>query len=307
MRVTCVLALLVALGVPVFSDHVASKNGIQVDVYHLPPAPVVYQNTSGLTFSPTAFTLIHSKNEAVLVDSPVAVWQGEALADWITKTIPKKKLTAVYITHGHGDHFYSASVIQERFPGVQVLVNRDVYQHMLAQYDPSFFNLVWGSLYPGQINNTVYPVRFLPPNGTFSLEGHTLQSIEVGQGDTYNSTVLYVPDVDLVVGGDMIFGRCHQFLAEDVTSELITLWGRSLDRIAALNPKVVIPSHMQPQDGYAPSHIRETKNYIFVWDSMRARARSWQELADSMSNIFPDRIGEFILLWSSQAQFGASF
>lgn len=171
MRATSILMLLAFSVSLVFSDFVTEKNGIQVDVYHLPPAPVLYQSTSSLTFSPTTFTPIHTQNEAVLVYSPVTISQGEGLANWIAQTIPHKMLTAVYITHGHGGHFYSASVIQERLPGVKILVNGDVYQHMLVQYDPSFFNMLWGSLYPAQINYTVYPVEFSPPNGTLFLEG----------------------------------------------------------------------------------------------------------------------------------------
>lgn len=63
--------------------------------------------------------------------------------------------------------------------------------------------------------------------GPCFLRGHAFQSIEVSQSDTYNSTVLHVPDVDPVVGGDVIFGRLHQFLAEDFPSKLISLWGQA--------------------------------------------------------------------------------
>ncbi|EXJ95853.1 hypothetical protein A1O1_00978 [Capronia coronata CBS 617.96] len=290
------------------SEFVTSKNGLNLDVYHLPAAPVVYQNSTNLSFSPTAFTLIHGRHDAVLVDAPATLSQGSALAAWIEQTIPGKRLKAIYITHGHGDHFFTAPAIQTRYPGAQVVVAQDVYAHMLQQYEPTIFAMVWASLFPGgQVSDDPFPAKILPSNGTFYLEGHALQAVEVGQGDTYNSTVLHVPSLDLVVGGDVVYGHCHQLFAEDDTHALRQQWLSSLDKVAALKPKIVIPSHMQPGEGYGPSHLHETKRYIHVWEQLRARARTWQELEQGMKQEFPGRIGSFILRWSSQAPFGAAF
>lgn len=292
----------------VFSEFVTKKNGLQVDVYHQPAAGVVYQNSTDLSFSPTAFTLIHGKHDAVLVDSPATIAQGKALAQWISQTIPGKQLKTVYITHGHGDHFFTGPIIQQSYPGAQFVVKKDVYDHMLQQYEPTFFKAVWASLFPGgQVTDTPFPAKVLPKNGTFYLEGHVLQAVEVGQSDTYNTTVLHVPDLDLVVGGDVIYGHCHQLFAEDASHELRQQWLDSLDKAAALNAKVVVPSHMQVHDGYQPSHINETKRYIHVWEQLRASSSSWQELEANMKNAFPLRTGNFILRWSSQAPFNAAF
>lgn len=308
MRSISVLSLLACCFRSSFGDFVTRANGLQVDVYHLPPATVVYQNSTDLAFSPTAFTLIHGEHDAVLVDSPATIAQGNALADWVQQTIPGKQVKAIYITHGHGDHFFTGPIVQQRYPGARVVAKEDVYAHMLQQYEPSVYAPVWESLFPGgQVTDTPYPADVLPVNGTFYLEGHALQALEVGQSDTYNSTVLHVPDLDLVVGGDVIYGHCHQLFAEDPTPALRAQWLHNLDRVAALAPTVVIPSHMQPQDGYSPNHIVETKRYIHVWEEVRAKSSTWQELEAGMKENFPNRTGNFILRWSSQAPFNASF
>ncbi len=43
-----------------------------------------------------------------------ALEEARAQADWIAST--GKNLTTIYATHGHGDHFFGASILLERFP-----------------------------------------------------------------------------------------------------------------------------------------------------------------------------------------------
>jgi hypothetical protein len=45
--------------------------------------------------------------------------QGRALDDWVAAT--RKTLTTVYVTHGHGDHWFGHGIIPERSPNVRVV------------------------------------------------------------------------------------------------------------------------------------------------------------------------------------------
>jgi len=64
-------------------------------------------------WSPTAATLIHGDRDAILVDPLMTQSEGEDLAGWIAAT--GKNLTTVFVTHGHGDHFFGAAPILNRF------------------------------------------------------------------------------------------------------------------------------------------------------------------------------------------------
>jgi glyoxylase-like metal-dependent hydrolase (beta-lactamase superfamily II) len=92
--------------------------------------------------------LISTKDESVLVDAPISPERGEELADWIEATIPGRRLTGIYVTHGHGDHFFAIPTIQKRFPGARVLATQEVYDHMLQQIVPGFFASFWAALFP---------------------------------------------------------------------------------------------------------------------------------------------------------------
>jgi glyoxylase-like metal-dependent hydrolase (beta-lactamase superfamily II) len=57
-------------------------------------------------FSPLATTPIHGKNDGVLVDPPLSVDQAKAVGAWVAAS--GKKLTHIFVTHGHSDHWFTA-------------------------------------------------------------------------------------------------------------------------------------------------------------------------------------------------------
>lgn len=76
------------------------------------------------------------------------------------------------------------------------------------------------------------------------MEGREFRVIEVGYTDTHESTVLYVPSIDLVVAGDVVYGDVHQFFGEANTPEKRKKWLRARGTIeAALKPHSVVADH----------------------------------------------------------------
>ncbi|KAL2809137.1 beta-lactamase-like protein [Aspergillus granulosus] len=316
------LALAKCTTCPCRPEPIAEKDDLQIYTYHASPVPLTYQNSTDLSFSPTTFTLIATQSEAVLVDAPISPDRGNELADWIEATVPGRKLTAVYVTHGHGDHFFAIPTIQSRFPGVKILATQEVYDHMLQQIEPEFFTSFWAALFPDLAAPVLSDITILEesnPNLSFHLNSNTghsqgahkrtyeLRAVEVGEGDTVNSTVLYIPHLKAVVTGDVVYGHCYQYLAENPTAELRAQWIKSIDQIAALRPEVVIPSHALASEGYGKQHLTETKDYIKTFEDLLGETGSWEELEGALVKRFPEREGSFILRYSAQSFFGAAF
>src|ERR1700737_955127 len=69
-------------------------------------------------WSPLSTTLIHGHNDAVLVDPPFTREQAHAVAGWVRAS--EKKLTHIFATHGHGDHWFTAGMLADRF-GAQII------------------------------------------------------------------------------------------------------------------------------------------------------------------------------------------
>jgi glyoxylase-like metal-dependent hydrolase (beta-lactamase superfamily II) len=146
-------------------------------------------------WSPTASTLVYGERDAVLVDPLLTVAQAGDLADWVASH--DRNLTAIYITHGHGDHWFGASVVRERFPEARVLALPAVIEQMRQGSTPDALGL-WNTLFPGEIPEDLVLAEPLPDH-TIDLEGHDLVAVEVGHTDTDQTTVLHVPDIGLVV------------------------------------------------------------------------------------------------------------
>ncbi|KAL7917429.1 Metallo-hydrolase/oxidoreductase [Trichoderma austrokoningii] len=283
---------------------IAHTSSIQAYTYWDPPNPVSFagqNSTEPWVFNPTTFTLITTPNEAVLVDTPILKSRAEPVAAWIAEIIEHRTLSTIYITHGHGDHFFAAGTIQEKFPDAVIRATNGTYHHMLDQVAPALWDGLWVPTFPelAEAGPPDLHVEVLPEGAEhFTLDGHKFQAVEVAGGDIESSTVLHVPDLSLVVGGDVIYGTIFQYLAENTTPQLRQHWIEALDQIAALRPKVVVPSHRKFTDNFGVDHLSSTQEYIRTWSKADAETKTWQDFEEAITRAYPERYGNFILRFS---------
>jgi hypothetical protein len=82
------------------------------------------------TWVPTSATLIFGQRDAVLVDAFLTVEQAAALVEWVAAS--GKNLTTIYVTHGHGDHFFGIGAVLNRFPNARAMATPDVLVTVVA-------------------------------------------------------------------------------------------------------------------------------------------------------------------------------
>ena len=73
----------------------------------------------------------------------------------------------------------------------------------------------------------------------------------------------------------------------DTTLESRTNWIAALNRLAALNPAMVVAGHKKPGAPDSPSAIQDTKRYLEDFDRVQKTAKSDQELFDKMTELYP--------------------
>ena len=149
----------------------------EVFVNDPPPQDGFLPNGEPKQFSPQASTLIYGNKDAILTDPGLTVDQAEALGDWVAAR--GRNLTDIFITHGHGDHWFAADLLAERFEA-RVVASAGTIGQMPGNVAAR--PLLWDKLYPGLIPPSPVTAVTVPDN-RFTLEGHELVIVEVGHTD----------------------------------------------------------------------------------------------------------------------------
>jgi len=246
-------------------------------------------------FQAMASTLIYGARDAVLVDAFMTVKQANALADWVASK--DKNLITIYITHGHGDHWFGVGTLLERFPNAKAVATPDTVKVMRQNASPQALEGVWKVSFPGQIPDKLVIAEELQGK-TIDLEGNDLVPVELGHTDTENTTCLHVPSVGLVVAGDAAYNDVHLYLAES-NPQKRREWIAALDKIESLKPCAVIASHKRPGNGDNPRIIEETRQYIRDFDRLTETTKTAQDLYEKMLELYPNRVNPGWALWRS--------
>ena len=231
-------------------------------------------------------TLIYGQRDAVLVDTFLSAQHSQELVNWVAES--GKNLTTIYITHAHGDHFFSLKLLLDRFPNAKAIATASVVNAIRDQIKPEYIRSFWEPRFPGQIPSQLAAPEVLQGD-SFYLEGEELKVVELGHTDTSHTTALYVPSIGLVVAGDGVYNNTHLYLAErDDTT--IDEWLRALDTIEALRPNAVVTGHGVLDPDSSPRHIGETRRYLRDFAASLASTSTAPELYQKMLSLYPDRV-----------------
>jgi glyoxylase-like metal-dependent hydrolase (beta-lactamase superfamily II) len=162
---------------------------------HVFTTPLREFGSEGKHWSPCASTLVTGETDAVLTDTGHIKSEVSALGDMIEQT--GKRLTTIYITHGHLDHFLGIGQLLERFPGARPVATAAVVADIkstVAEQEKQ-----WQTRFGDDVDKTAVIPEPLERN-VIDLEGQELRVIEVAQGDISPSTVIHIPSLDTVIG-----------------------------------------------------------------------------------------------------------
>jgi glyoxylase-like metal-dependent hydrolase (beta-lactamase superfamily II) len=263
-----------------------------------PPQDGLLPNGEPKLFSPEASTLIYGSEDAVLTDPPLTVDQARVLGDWVAAK--GRNLTDIFITHGHGDHWFAAGPLAERF-GARVVASAGTIAQMQASV--ALRPLLWDKVYTGIPPTPVTAVTV--PDNRFALEGHELVIVEVGDTDSADTSVLHVPDLELVVAGDVIYNGVHMYLAQGAVVGGFGRWRDAIDKVEALKPRHIVCGHQNKQlDDDAERTIAETRQYLDDADELLRSESTAVDFFNAKIERYPNHLGRTVLWAGAGALYG---
>ena len=297
-RITDFWRLWQIAGTPVAQDQQDDNGGVALS-YEVFVAPIVPTALTDVppgetqrTWSPISSTLIFGETDAVLVDPLMTTAMAENLASWVNAS--GKNLTTIYATHGHGDHWFGASVLLKHFPYARFVATPPVVEQM-NRSTPDAVAATWDVMFPDQIPPRVVAEPL--ENQAMDLEGDDLVVVELGHSDTDNTTCLHAPSIGLVAAGDAVYNDVHMYLSES-GPEGRRAWLNALDRIEALDPAAVVAGHKRVDRPDSAETIEETRRYLRDFDAVLETTSTARELYDEMRGLHPTRLNPG-MLWAS--------
>jgi glyoxylase-like metal-dependent hydrolase (beta-lactamase superfamily II) len=263
-----------------------------------PPQDGSLPNGEPKRFSPMASTLVYGDRDAVLTDPGMTEDQARVLGDWVAAK--GRNLTDIFITHGHGDHFFAAGILAERF-GARVVATASTVAQMSASVATR--PLLWDKLYPGLIPPSP-ATAVLVPGDRLTLEGHDLVMVDVGHGDADDNSVLHVPGLGLVVAGDVIYNGVHMYLGQSATTGFGP-WRDAIAKVEALSPRQIVCGHKNKAlDDDAKRTIELTRQYLDDADELLRAEDTALGYFNAKIERYPDYLGRLILWVTARALYG---
>lgn len=226
--------------------------------------------------------IIEGVHEVMLVDAQLTKTSAEKVLEQIKET--NKPLSIIYITHEHADHFLGLEVFRETYPRVRIIANSAVVDRINKVYQEKIdkWKEILGS---GATSRVVAISKF---DGDFiKFENSKIEVLKNIQGDTDENTMLWIPEQRILISGDVSFNNMHVYTAE-TDSKAREKWLKSLERIRALKPSVVIPGHGKvgaPLD--ASTAVDFTENYLLVFEEELKNAKDPDGFINTMKERFP--------------------
>jgi glyoxylase-like metal-dependent hydrolase (beta-lactamase superfamily II) len=273
-----------------------SNAQLQADVFI---GPYLKFEQGGGTFAATTSTLVSGTSDAVLIDAQHIRTDVADLAEFIARA--GKKLTTIYVTHGHADHWYGAGGLLATFPNARVVATAPVVEYINQAKEVEAQQ--WAAMFGDRVAKPTAVPETLD-GLTIELEGHELQIVEVGQGDIQPSTVVHIPDLDAVVAGDVVYNQTHAMLGLSGPGGW-QRWLQSLDAIEKLSARMIVAGHRKPEssDYEANRMLDETRSYISDFAKGAQSLGSADELVQSMRSKYPDFGNRWTLHFSAQSWF----
>ena len=154
-----------------------------------------------------------------------------------------KPVTAIFVTHGHPDHYTGLEQFLAEWPDAKVYASPETIR--IIETDAYGYHEVVKELTPDEAPDAfIVPDTPITANETLTINGIEIVTREMGPSESDSATVLYLPATGDIYTGDLVLSGMHGFFLEERSTELLA----TLNELRILFPKAVTahPGHGEP-------------------------------------------------------------
>jgi len=220
--------------------------------------------------------LIEGPTEIGLVDAQMVVPEAEAVVALLRSR--NKKLTWVWITHAHPDHYAGLAVVAQAFPEARLLarpVTSKMAPTLRAKYDEPLQKFFPGLMAPA--------VELTPWEGEdLRVDGVEVRIVDFVGGEHEYATALVIPELRAMLIADLVYNRVHPWLNElDVDTLLAHV--KALEQLDGVD--TFYPGHGEPfGKDYLPTFVKYVEDFLadakVATDRQDLVARVWRRHRD---------------------------
>jgi glyoxylase-like metal-dependent hydrolase (beta-lactamase superfamily II) len=223
-----------------------------------------------------AIGIVLGEQWALVIDTAMGARNGARILAEARRLGGDRRLMLT-TTHFHPEHAFGAAPLAAEATYVcnlaqaqELAAKGREYVEMFSGFGPGLAELLDG------VELVAPHVTFAGGSAQIDLGGRAVELIEIGPAHTRGDMVVFLPDERILFAGDLVERRFLPIFADDDASGL--RWLAALDRLDALEPRLVVGGHGDPG---GPELIAALRHYLtMVRDRVAALHGEGRALAE---------------------------